>query len=338
VRHPWLVGIAAVALTLALLVVALFAGSAGLAPAAVVDALLAGPSGGDGGPAHTIVWSLRLPRAVLAIAVGGGLSVVGVGMQALVRNPLAEPYLLGVSSGASAGASLFYLGFLPVALTRTLSLPIAAAIGAFVAVTAVFAAARTRGGLSTTRLLLAGVAAASLFGAVATFATFAAPDADRMRTVMFWLLGSLAGTRWSEVALPWIAAVAGAVTLFTVARPLDAMLLGEDAAGSLGVPVERLKLWLVGLTAVVTGTLVAAAGAVGFVGLVVPHVVRFAVGAPHRRVVPLAFVVGGAFLLASDAAAQSLLAGRELPLGVVTAVLGAPFFLWLLRRTERLEG
>ncbi len=335
-KHPVAVGLAAVAGIGALLATALLVGSVGLSPAEVLDALLAGPAA-DGVPAHTIVWELRFPRAVLALAVGGGLSVVGVAMQALVRNPLAEPYLLGVSAGASAGASLFYLGFLPVALARTLSLPVAASAGALMAVAAVFAAARTRGGLSTTRLLLAGVAASSLFGALATFATFAAPDADRMRTVIFWLLGSLAGTQWSEVALPWAAAAAGAAALFVLARPLDAVLLGEDAASALGIPVERLKRWLIGLTAVVTGVLVAAAGAVGFVGLVVPHVVRFAVGAPHRRVVPLSFAVGAGFLLGADIVAQAILEGRELPLGVVTAAAGAPFFLWLLRRTERLE-
>jgi iron complex transport system permease protein len=336
-KHPVAVGLTAVAAIIALLAAALFGGSVSLPPGRVVDAILAGPFGGGDDPAHTIVWALRFPRAVLALAVGGGLSVVGVAMQALVRNPLAEPYLLGVSAGASAGASLFYLGFLPVALARTLSLPVAASAGALIAVAAVFAAARTRGGLSTARLLLAGVAASSLFGALATFATFAAPNADRMRTVMFWLLGSLAGTQWSEVALPWLASAAGAALLFTLARPLDAILLGEDAASALGIPTESLKRWLIGLTAVVTGVLVAAAGAVGFVGLVVPHVVRFVVGAPHRRVVPLSFAVGAGFLLAADIAAQAVLEGRELPLGVVTATFGAPFFLWLLRRTERLE-
>jgi iron complex transport system permease protein len=336
-RHPLAVGLALGAALLALLAAALFVGSAHLAPGRVWAALAAGPDGDAADPAaHAIVWALRFPRALLALAVGGGLAVVGVAMQALVRNPLAEPYLLGVSAGASAGATLFYLGFLPVALGQVLSLPLAASLGALLAVLAVFAAAQTRGGLSTTRLLLAGVAASSLFVAFTAFATFAAPNADRARSVMFWLLGSLAGTRWGEVTLPWVAALGAAAVLFGLARPLDALLLGEDAAAALGVPVEPLKKWLVGLTALATGALVAAAGAVGFVGLVVPHVVRFAVGAPHRRVVPLAFAGGAGFLLACDLAAQLLLPGRELPIGVVTAACGAPFFLWLLRRTERL--
>ncbi|HLA63025.1 MAG TPA: iron ABC transporter permease [Rhodothermales bacterium] len=336
-KRPLAVGLALGVLVVALLAAALLLGSTSLPPGDVVRALLAGP-GGEASTTHTIVWMLRLPRALLALAVGGGLAVVGVAMQALLRNPLAEPYLLGVSAGASAGASIVALGFAPVMLSRVVSEPLAAALGALIAVGAVFAAARTRGGLSTARLLLAGVAASSLFAAVAALATFAAPDADRVRAVLFWLLGSLAATRWVELPLAMAATLIGAGTLWALARPLDAFLLGEDAAASLGVPVERMKRGLVVLTALVTGVLVAAAGAVGFVGLVVPHAVRFLAGAPHRRLVPLAMAGGAAFVLAADLAAQLALPGRELPLGVVTAVCGAPFFLWLLRRTDRLEG
>ncbi|MEO1630785.1 MAG: iron ABC transporter permease [Bacteroidota bacterium] len=309
-------------------------GSVYLAPSVVMEVIaarLTGVSPSDP-TASTIVWSLRLPRVMLAFAVGGGLAVVGVGMQALVRNPLAEPYLLGVSSGASAGASLFYLGFLPPLLSNTLSLPLAAFLGALIAMTLVVFVAREGSYLPTARLLLAGVALSALFAAVTAFVTFASPDADRMRAVLFWLLGSFAGAQWSTLWLPLGTALLGTTLLWLVARPLDALLTGEDAARALGVPIERIKWGLIVWSALVTGMLVAAAGVVGFVGLIVPHAVRFVTGVSHRRVVPIAFLVGGPFLVLADLAARTVLPYKELPVGVLTALCGVPFFLWLLRR------
>ena len=319
----------------ALLGASLLLGTSGLAPGRAFEALVAGPGGPDP-TARAIVWDLRLPRALLAFSVGGGLAVAGVAMQALVRNPLAEPYLLGVSSGASAGASLFYLGFLPPLLSKALSLPLAAFLGAMGAIAVVFAVARAGGRLSTARLLLAGVAVSSLLAGATAFVTFASPEPNKLRAVLFWLLGSLGGARWATVALPLAAAALGTAVLWVLARPLDALLTGEEPARSLGIPVERLKRWVIALAAAVTGVLVAAAGVIGFVGLIVPHAVRFVVGAGHRRVVPLAFVVGGLFLLGADVGARAVLPGQELPVGVVTAACGVPFFLVLLRRTDRL--
>ncbi|MEL6613194.1 MAG: iron chelate uptake ABC transporter family permease subunit, partial [Bacteroidota bacterium] len=219
-----------VVLLLAALAGLLF-GSVRVAPAVVVEVIAArlmGASPSDS-TASTIIWSLRLPRVVLAFAVGGGLAVVGVGMQALVRNPLAEPYLLGVSSGASAGASLFYLGFLPPLLSTALSLPLAAFLGALIAMVLVVLVAREGSYLPTARLLLAGVALSALFAAVTAFVTFASPDADRMRVVLFWLLGSFSGAQWATLWLPLGTAVGGTALLWLVARPLDALLTGEDA-------------------------------------------------------------------------------------------------------------
>ncbi|MEM6782735.1 MAG: iron ABC transporter permease [Bacteroidota bacterium] len=313
----------------------LLLGSVPLAPNVVVDVLLSRLTGEPPADptAATIVWALRLPRVLLAFAVGGGLAVVGVGMQALVRNPLAEPYLLGVSSGASAGASLFYLGFLPPVLSAALTLPIAAFLGALAAMVLVVLVAREGRYLPTARLLLAGVALSALFASVTAFVTFASPDADRMRAVLFWLLGSLSGAQWATLWLPLSTAVLGTALLWLAARPLDALLTGEDAARALGVPVEALKWGLIGWSALVTGVLVAAAGVVGFVGLIVPHAVRFVVGVSHRRVVPVSFLVGGTFLIVADLAARTLLAFQELPVGVLTALCGVPSFLWLLRRS-----
>ncbi|HLT47996.1 MAG TPA: iron ABC transporter permease [Rubricoccaceae bacterium] len=334
--RPLLLGVGAAAALVVAFGAALAGGSADLSAGEVAAALQRGPGAGD--VAATVVWELRMPRALLALAVGGGLAVVGVAMQALVRNPLAEPYVLGVSSGASAGASLFYLGFLPPVLSRALSLPLAAFLGALGTLVVVFLVARTGPRLSTARLLLAGVAVSSFLAAVTAFVTYASPDPNRLRAVLFWLLGSLAGARWSTVGLPLAGAVGGALALLALARPLDALLTGEEPARTLGVPVENLKRALMLLSALVTGLLVAASGIIGFVGLIVPHAVRFGVGAAHRRVVPLAFLLGALFLLLADLAARTVLPGQELPVGILTALCGVPFFLVLLRRTTRLPS
>jgi len=303
-------------------------GSADLGAPRVWAALL----GRGDATAETIVWSLRVPRVVLALAVGGGLAVVGVAMQALVRNPLAEPYILGASSGASAGAALFFLGFLPPLLSKTVSMPLAATAGAWLAVLAVFAAARSGPTLSTTRLLLAGVAMSALLGSVTAFVTYASPEPDKLRAVLFWLLGSLSRARWDTATLPLVVSLGTLVVLWALARPLDLLTTGEEPAAALGVPVERLKRVLIALSAVATGVLVASAGVIGFVGLIVPHAVRLVAGATHARLVPLAFAGGALFLLLADLAARTILPGQEVPVGVLTAICGVPFFLALLRR------
>lgn len=279
-----------------------------------------------------IVWRLRLPRTVLACVVGGGLSIIGVAMQTLVRNPLAEPYILGISSGASAGASLFYLGFLPPILSKTLTMPVAAFLGGLTSISLVYLVARDGPRVSVARLLLAGVAMSALMASITSFITFSSPDPDKLRAVLFWLLGSLNGARWEQLPIPLLATAIGLGTLLVLARPLDAMLLGEEPAQSLGMPVETLKRSLIVLAAFVTGTLVSVSGAIGFVGLIVPHVVRLLAGVPHRRLVPLSFLTGAIFLCWADLAARSLLPAQELPVGILTALCGVPFFLILLRQ------
>ncbi len=284
--------------------------------------------------ADTIIWALRVPRVLLGLFVGGGLAVIGVGIQALVRNPLAEPYILGISSGASVGASLFYLGFLPPLLSKVFSMPLAAFAGAMVAILIVYYVASSGPVLSVARLLLAGVAVSSLMAALTSLITLASPDLNRTRAVLFWLLGSLSGARWEMIAVPAVVSVAGLLTLLALSRSLDALLLGEEPAVSLGVPVEAVKRVIIVLAALVTGGLVASAGAIGFVGLIVPHLVRAMAGVAHRRVVPLSFVAGAVFLILSDLAARTLLPGQELPVGILTALCGVPFFLALLRRSS----
>lgn len=292
-----------------------------------------------GGPAPDetvlrIVWHLRMPRALLALLVGGGLAVIGVSMQTLVRNPLAEPYILGISSGAAAGASLFYLGFLPPLISQALTLPVAAFAGGLAALAVVYLVARTGPTVSAARLLLAGIAMSSLMGAVSSFVTFASPDAQKLRVVLFWLMGSFSGARWELLPLPAAAVAVGLGVLLVLARPLDALLVGEEPAFNLGVPIEATKRVLILLASLVTGILVASAGNIGFVGLIVPHTVRFFTGVTHRRLVPFSFAAGALFLLWADLAARTLLPEQELPVGILTALCGVPFFLILLRRSR----
>ncbi len=284
--------------------------------------------------ADRIVWLLRMPRVLLALLVGGGLSIIGAAMQTLVRNPLAEPYILGISSGASAGASLFYLGFLPPLLSTTLSMPVAAFLGGLLAISVVYLVARSGPRVSVARLLLAGVAMSALMASITSFVTFASPDPDKLRAVLFWLLGSLHNAHWGLLPMPAIVTLAGLVLMLGLARPLDAMLMGDEPAHSLGVPVEATKRVLIVLAALVTGTLVATSGAIGFVGLIVPHAVRTLVGVTHRRLLPACFLAGALFLLWADLAARALLPSEILPVGIITALCGVPFFLVLLRRSE----
>jgi iron complex transport system permease protein len=334
-RRTWIAGLALLAALGASVGVSVAFGSAAIGWADVYRVLghhLLGLGGPLDPVTDRIVWRLRLPRAVLACIVGGGLSIIGVAMQTLVRNPLAEPYILGISSGASAGASLFYLGFLPPLLSRTLTMPVAAFLGGLLSITLVYLVARDGPRVSVARLLLAGVATSALMASLTSFVTFSSPEPDKLRAVLFWLLGSLNGARWEQLPIPALTTALGLGALLGLARPLDAMLVGEESAQSLGIPVETLKRGLIVLAALVTGTLVAVSGAIGFVGLIVPHAVRLLTGVPHRRLVPLSFLGGAIFLCWADLAARTLLPAQELPVGILTALCGVPFFLVLLRQ------
>ncbi|GIH23513.1 ABC transporter permease [Acrocarpospora phusangensis] len=277
-----------------------------------------------------IVWDYRLPRAVLALLVGAGLAVVGAVLQALVRNPLADPFLLGVSSGASLGAVIVFV--LGTSALGGLSLSAAAFAGALVALVLVYVLAQRSGRLTPARLVLAGVALAYLFQAVYSFVLQQAQSGRAAQQVLFWLLGSLGGARWDMLPIPAIVLVAGVAYLLAQHRPLNALAAGEDTATSLGVPVARFRLQLFVLTSLLVGVLVATSGAIAFVGLIVPHAARLLAGADHRRVLPVTALLGAAFLQLVDIAARTVNAPQELALSIVTAVFGVPFFLWLLRR------
>ncbi len=286
---------------------------------------------GEGDPATVaIVQRLRLPRSILAALVGGALAASGATFQALLRNPLAEPFILGVSGGAAVGAVTAIV--LAGALATGGIVAASAFGGAILAVVLVFRIASVFGRTLDTRvMLLAGVVMGSFFNACILLAlTFA--DADAFRSAVFWIMGSLSGASWRSIALLGAAMVPALLLLFSLARPLNLVALGEETAAYLGVRVERAKLLAYGTASLLTAAAVAASGVIGFVGLVVPHVVRMLWGADHRFLLPASVLLGATFLVLADALARTAVAPTELPVGVVTSFVGVPFFVWLLRR------
>jgi iron complex transport system permease protein len=288
-------------------------------------------SSGVGRIQDGIVWELRLPRTLLAAVCGAGLALCGAIMQSLLRNPLADPFVLGISSGASTGAVL--VAVLGVG-GGALSLSTGAFAGALLSFVLVMLLAAGAGG-GNDRVVLAGVAGTQLFSALTSFIVISSADAEQTRGVLFWLLGSLSGADWTDVVLCGSVALLGmAVCLFNTSA-LDAFTFGHDAAASLGVPVKWVRILLLVITALITASLVSAAGAIGFVGLVLPHAARFLVGARHRRLLPTTVVIGAIFMVWVDTIARTLFAPQEIPVGVVTALIGVPAFALILFRLRR---
>ncbi|MFS0576811.1 iron ABC transporter permease [Sporosarcina sp. 179-K 3D1 HS] len=286
-----------------------------------------------GRPEERIIWDIRLPRVLLGAVVGAGLAVVGVGIQALVRNSLADPYILGVSSGASVGATVVIL-FGAFSIFGQYALSIAAFGGALLSIIFVYFIAHVGGRLTTTRLLLAGVVVSMILSAVTSFIVISAPNEQGIRNAMFWMMGSLAGAKWSYLFIPTTAVLVGLLYLLTRFRALNLLLLGEETAGTLGISVHRFRKELIVVTALLTGVIVAVSGAIGFVGLMIPHLVRLVIGADHRKVLPVSALVGAIFIIWADVFARIAVAPEELPIGIITAVCGGPFFIWLLRKSD----
>ncbi|AWT25162.1 Hemin transport system permease protein HmuU [Corynebacterium provencense] len=288
-----------------------------------------------------VIWTIRAPRAVLGALVGAGLAVAGVILQAVVRNVLADPYVLGVSSGASvgaAGAITLGVGTGATAALGDYALQTSAFLGALVASVLVLGVARTAGRFTADRLLMAGIAVGYALSALTSFLVFASDSAESSRSVMFWLLGSLGLASWSgPLAAVAVVVVSGAVIL-TVAGPrVDALNLGDGTALTLGISPERLRLGLIVLSCLIVGAVVAMAGAIGFIGLVVPHLARRLVGGRHRALTPVAALLGAVLLSWADVGARTLLAPQEIPVGIITALVGAPFLLLLVHRMHRKE-
>ncbi|MBH5335606.1 iron ABC transporter permease [Streptomyces pactum] len=331
---PALVGALVAALLLSL-VCGVGLGSAGLSWSEVLRYVHAGVTGAaidrDEVAAYTIVWELRLPRAVLAAVVGAGLSAVGVAVQAMVRNALADPFVLGISSGAAVGANAVLL-FGAFTGLGVWALSSAAFVSALAAMALVYAAARTPQGLTPLRLVLTGTAMYYGFSAITTLMVFSADRGEAARAAMMWLLGSLSGAGWPSVPIAAVAVLAGLTHLALAARRLNALAMGDETAAALGVDARRLRTELFVVTAAVTGAVVAVSGAIGFVGLMVPHIARILVGADHRRVLAVAPLLGAVLLVWVDILSRVLLAPVELPVGVITAVIGVPCFVMLMRR------
>lgn len=277
-----------------------------------------------------IVWELRLPRVLASLGVGAGLALAGTVMQVMTRNPLAEPYLLGLSSGAALGAVIFLLA------GAALLMPVGAFLGSLGALSLALLIAKLLGGATPSRAILAGICIAALASAATSLLIFWSATGDSYREILSWLMGSLSGTTWGDAGLVLVGLVVCAPLILFSGRGLDAFAFGDASASSLGIDIVRLRWTLLAATALLTGVMVAIGGAIGFVGLVVPHAVRFAVGSRHRVLLPASMLVGAIFMLWTDTAARKLFDPRELPVGIVTALIGAPAFLLILLRYRRI--
>lgn len=277
-----------------------------------------------------IVWEERLPRALVAACCGAGLALSGVIMQSLLKNSLADPYVLGISSGASAGAVV--VGVLGLG-SVSLGLSVGAFVGALISFGLVLLLANLAGGTSA-KVILAGVATTQLFSALTSLVIFAFADSDETRGVMFWLLGSLEGVRWDDVALCVVVVLLASGICLYFAHVLDAFTFGDDVAHSLGINVTAVRIAFLTLTALLTASLVAVAGAIGFIGLVLPHAGRLVVGSVHSRLVPVTIIFGGIFMVWVDAFSRILFSPTPLPAGVGTALIGVPVFIVLLIRKK----
>lgn len=305
-----------------------------------VLAILAQRLGLDIGVTYTpqqeaIVWAIRLPRVLLGVLVGAGLASAGAALQGIFRNPLADPGVIGVSSGAALGAVFAIV--LGVAGLGQRALPVAAFAGGLVATLVVYGLSRHQGRTEVVTLVLTGVAVNAIAGAGIGLLTFLASDAQ-LRSLVFWSLGSLGGATWGVLGAVAPFLLAGLVLLPRFARALDLLVLGEREAAHLGVATERVRIGVIVLAAMTTGAAVAAAGIVGFIGLVVPHLVRLVAGPSHRVVLVASAIGGGIVVVGADLASRTLAVPAELPLGVLTGAMGGPFFLWLLHRARREQG
>jgi iron complex transport system permease protein len=313
-------------------------GSVGLSPGSVwqvvVDHLSGHPKSST--VPDEIVWQIRLPRVLLAAVVGAALTTAGTVVQALVRNALADPFLLGVSSGASVGATAVLL-FGAFASFGVWALSIGSVLGALAAMATVFLVSRTGQQLAATQLILCGVVLSALFESVTSFLIFRG-NPQATQSILFWLLGSFGNANWTQLPIPAICLVVAMGYLLAQGRSLNALAMGSEPAASLGVDVDQLRRNLFIVCSLMVGVAVAVSGVIGFVGLVVPHIVRLMVGSEHRRVLPVGLLFGASFMVVGDLLARTIVAPQEMPIGVITAFIGAPTLIVLIRRRPYLYG
>lgn len=281
---------------------------------------------------ENIIWEIRLPRVLLGALCGAGLALCGVLMQCVTKNPIAEPYILGISSGASCGAvAIIVLG--GVSQLGITSITGGAFIGSMVSGILVFVIGTQMGRTtSTTRLVLSGMAISTIFSALTNLLIYSAKNANQAKNALFWTIGSLGGAKWDVLLIPFLVLIIVIVVSFIMAKSLDILLLGDDSAVILGINIKLVKSIILILATLLTSTLVAITGAIGFIGLVVPHVCRTIAGSDHKKLIILSSLVGSVFLILSDIAARGFLPPIEIPIGIITSLVGGPFFLYLISK------
>jgi len=327
-----------IVLLLALLMAAVLAslamGAAQLSLGQVVAALFGGAAADT--THRAIVWDLRLSRLILAMLIGGGLAAAGAAFQGLFRNPLADPYVVGASGGAALGATLAIAAGWTITGAGLGPVPLAAFLGALLAVAIVYSVAEIGGMASAITMLLAGAALSTVLSAMVTMVMTL--NDRSLHEVFAWTLGGLSGRGWPHVQALWFYLVGGTLTLWLFSRPLDALSCGEETAQTLGLPLWQARTAIVGAATVTTAAAVAAGGTIGFIGLIAPHVARLIVGSSHVRLIPASALVGALLLVIADDISRTLFAPVEIPVGVMTALLGGPFFLYLLKTRQRELG
>lgn len=282
-----------------------------------------------------IIWFVRAPRVLSAVFIGCGLAISGTVMQAVVQNPLADPYILGISSGASLGATFaIMMGFGTASLFSQVSLSLSAFLGALLATVFVLLLSSIGGRMTSIKLVLSGTVINSIFGSISSLIVFLANNAEGMKTVTFWSMGSLASASWAK--LPFLVIITVLISLFFSFqfRVLNTMLLGDEAAVTLGIPLGTYRKLYMLIASLLTGLIVANSGMIGFVGLIIPHIVRGIYGSDHKKLVPMSGFVGGLFLVWTDLLSRVLLPNTDLPIGILTAILGAPIFIYIILKKE----
>ena len=281
----------------------------------------------------SIIWNLRLPRVLLGVIVGASLSMAGAAFQGMFKNPMADPYVIGISSGAALGASIAIILKINFEILGFSTISLFAFIGALIAVTLVYNIAKVKNQVPVTTLLLSGVAIGQFFTAIMSFLmVFFNND---MNKIIYWTLGSLSGKGWDPVLTISIPVILGMLLLSLYARDLNIMLTGEESAKSLGVNVERTKIYIILIGTFITSIAVSVSGIIGFVGLIIPHIVRLIIGPDHRILLPASALMGGIFMIFADTIARTIISPIEIPVGIITAIFGGPFFIYLLRSKKK---
>ncbi|ODS49698.1 MAG: iron complex transport system permease protein [Halanaerobium sp. 4-GBenrich] len=310
---------------------ALFIGSSYINPIDVVSYILSNNQ--ISASTAIIISEIRLPRIILAFIVGAGLAVAGSVFQAIIRNPMVDPYIIGISAGAGTGVMVALFLGIEISVLNLSSIPVFAFIGAVSTVFIVYQLAKVGKKLPVLTFLLAGVAMSFILNSVMSFLMVL--RTENLQQLVYWLMGSLAGSSWSDIqmVLPYFLAALAVIVFYL--KDLNILLLGEESAAHLGLNVERTKIILLGSASLITASVVSVSGSIGFIGLVVPHITRMIIGPDHRKLIPLTALFGGGFLLVADTAARTIMAPMELPVGIITALAGGPYFIHLLRNKSK---